>query len=84
MVDTSDTNAQTVENCFNQKKTRYGLREKLRNLRSMINNMKIIMCKSHPDFSVAAIKKNIGIVLLHLSFAHFANDNPKEIFRVVE
>ena len=84
MAGTSDTNVQTVENCFNRKKTRYGLREKLRNLRSMINNMKIIMCKSHPDFLVSAVKKNTGLILLHLSFAHFANDDPKEIFRVVE
>lgn len=46
--------------------------------------MKIIMCKSHPYFVVSAVKKNTGLILLHLSFAHFADDDPKEIFRVVE
>ena len=42
------------------------------------------MCKSHPYFVVTVKKQNAALILLHLSFAHFANDDPKEIFRVVE
>ena len=42
--------------------------------------MNRITCRTHSDFSVAAVKKNSTLILLHLSFSHFANDDPKEIF----
>ena len=46
--------------------------------------MSMITCRTHSDFSVAAVKKNMGLILLHLSFSHFANDDPKEIFSAEE
>ena len=46
--------------------------------------MNRITCRTHSDFSVAAVKKNTGLILLHLSFSHFANDDPMGIFEVKE